>query len=185
MASPRRVFNIYQQLKVDAQTIYDFQVAAGDKVSGTVKLLLAGDADYLLRRWGEEMHELCGVIEGTHNDPYIMEATQTWYWASCFAAVKGVSWADLHFEDLRVQAPRISIPDTGQLRLNVDRLVALGGQQAAANKVFLLWCVADSLYRQVTPPERQRSLEEIMEVDLQDMKKRSYLAPVIAAVAEE
>ena len=184
MASPRRVFSIYQQLKQDAQIIYDFQTAAGDKVSGTVKLMLSGDADLLLRRWGEEMHELCGVIEGTHNDPYIMEATQTWYWASCFAAVRGTTWEDLNFNELRMQAAKASIPDVGQLRSNVDRLVGLGGSAAKVEKVFLLWCVADVLYRQATPPERQRSMEEIMEVDLQDMKKRSYLAPVLAKVQE-
>ena len=136
MASPKRIFNIYQQLKQDAQSIHDFQVAAGEKVSGTVKLMIKGDADWLLQRWGEEMHELCGVLDGTHDDPYIMEATQTYYWASCFAAVRGVSWDDIGFEALRLQAPKISIPDAGQLHVNVDRLVALGGEQAKPEKLF-------------------------------------------------
>ena len=40
------------------------------------------------------------------------------------------------------------------------------------------------LYRAMTKPELQRSLEEIMEVDLQDMKKRKYLLPVLDAVTE-
>lgn len=184
MASPKRVFHIYQQLKQDAQQIHDFQLAAGEKVSGTVKLMIKGDADWLLQRWGEEMHELCGVLDGTHDDPYIMEATQTWYWASCFAVVRGATWEDIDFDELRLQAPKISIPDAGQLHANVDRLVALGGGQAKPEKLFLFWCVADTLYRQITKPELQRSIEEIMEVDLQDMKKRKYLLPVLEQVPE-
>ena len=185
MASPKRIFNIYQQLKVDAQSIHDFQVAAGEKVSGTVKLMLKGDAQWLLERWGEEMHEVCGVLDGTHDDPYIMEATQTFYWASCFAAVRGASWEDIDFPSLRLQGPKISIPDPGQLHTNIDRLVALGAEHIKPQKLFLFWCVADTLYRQVTKPELQRSLEEIMEVDLQDMKKRKYLLPVIEQVLED
>ncbi|TVR47532.1 MAG: hypothetical protein EA402_01150 [Planctomycetota bacterium] len=184
MASPRRIFNIYQQLRIDAQTIHDFQVARGSRISGTVKLLLAGDADLLLRRWGEEMHELCGVLEGSHDDPYVMEATQTWYWACCLAAVRGCNWEALDFEELRLSASRASIPDTNHLRSAVDRLVALGGQAAPLKKVFLIWCVADGLYRQQTPPAQQRSLEEVMEIDLQDMKKRDYLLPILTQVSD-
>ncbi|TVR12406.1 MAG: hypothetical protein EA401_09025 [Planctomycetota bacterium] len=182
MATPQRIYNIYRQLHRDAETIYDFQVAAGGRISGTVTMLRAGDAALPLRRWAEEMHELIGVLRGTHDDPYIMEATQTWYWASIYAVLKDQSWEDLDFAAAREQAPRSQVFDCDQLAFQVDRLAALGPEQAPPRKLFLLWCVADVLYRQATPPAQQRSIEEIMEVDLQDMLKRSYLKPVIEAV---
>ena len=79
VATPRRIFRIYHRLGRDAQTVREFQIAAGDKVSGTVEQLIAKDRTKLLARWSEEMAELCGVLDGTHHDPYLMEATQTFY----------------------------------------------------------------------------------------------------------
>ena len=55
MASPRRVYTIYQQLAQDAETVKEFQLAQGENVSGTVTLLLSGNREKLLQRWGEEM----------------------------------------------------------------------------------------------------------------------------------
>jgi phosphoribosyl-ATP pyrophosphohydrolase len=185
MASVKRIFNIYNKLHESAAEIRDFQLAKGEKVSGTVQLLIKGDAGKLLQRWGEEMHEVCGVLAGTHDDPYILEATQTFYWSSLYAAVKGVDWSGIDFQQQRDLAPRSNLDSVDLLLPQVDRLVELGPERAEPRKLVLLWCVADLLYRGQTSPDQQRSLEEIMEVDLQDMKKRPYLAPVLEAVPEE
>ena len=104
MATPRRVFTIYQKLAEDAETVRDFQVAQGEKVSGTVNLLLSGNRDKLLQRWGEEMAELCGVLDGTHDDSYLMECTQCFYWGSLFAVTGGLSFDDLDLVNLMQQA---------------------------------------------------------------------------------
>jgi hypothetical protein len=44
--------------------------------------------------------------------------------------------------------------------------------------------VAFHLYEAKTPVEDRFTLEQICEIDLQDMKKRAYLEPVLAAVPE-
>lgn len=182
MASPERIFRIYHRLHADAATVRDFQVAKGEPVSGTVKLLLAGDPGKPLHRWGEEMHEIVGVLDGTHDDPYILEATQCFYWASLYAALRGVDWAAIDFAGQREAAAKSRIDDTNRLLDAVDRLVELGCERAKPEKLFLLWCVADLLYRAKTPLAEQWPIESIMEADLQEMKKRAYLAPILAAI---
>jgi phosphoribosyl-ATP pyrophosphohydrolase len=178
MASPRRIYEIYRLLAENAQEIQDFQIAAGDKPSGTVGMLLKGDRQKFLTRWGEEMHELAGVIGGTHDDPYIVEATQCFYWTSLYAVSGGTSWDEIEFDQLRTQVGRTGIEDIGNLADTADRMVALG-EQAKPGKLFLLWHVADRLYREANKPDQQWSIEQMMEYDLADMKKRSYLAPLI------
>lgn len=178
MASPSRIYRIYLALAQDAQTVHDFQVAQGEKVSGTVTLLLSGDRAKPLTRWGEEMHELCGVIAGTHDDSYLMEATQTYYWASLYAAMAATTWEGLRFDEGRRAAATCGIASPGELLGAVDRLVAQG-VEARPDKLFLLWNVADHLYRSRTPADQQWSLDQLMEADLQDMKKRPYLAPIL------
>jgi phosphoribosyl-ATP pyrophosphohydrolase len=179
MASPRRIFTVYQLLFRNAAEIRDFQLAKGEPVSGTVQLLLSGDRDKLLRRWGEEMHEMCGVIGGTHDDPYILEATQCFYWGSLFAVSGGVDWEALGFGRLRTQIGQTGLDNVGDLSDTVERLVALGAEAAKPAKCFLLWHVADRLYRDITPPGKQWSHEQMMDYDLADMKKRPYLAPLL------
>jgi len=105
MASPCRIFRIYAQLAVDAPVIADFLTAKGDKVPGTVSLLVKRDPLKLLARWQEEMHELCGVLDGSHEDSYLMEATQTWYWGSLFSVVQGATWEDLAFAEAARPGP--------------------------------------------------------------------------------
>ncbi|HEX3134011.1 MAG TPA: hypothetical protein VHX44_10575 [Planctomycetota bacterium] len=100
MATPRRIFRIYEKLAQNAKEIREFVAAKGEK-SGTLDLLVSGDRAKLLTRWGEEMEELCGVLDGTHDDSYLMEATQTFYWVSLFAVSGGVTWDGLNFEAVR------------------------------------------------------------------------------------
>jgi hypothetical protein len=181
VASPARIFAVYRCLHEQAATVREFQVARGERVSGTVEMLLAGDRERFLRRWGEEIDELCAVLDGQHDDPYNVEATQCFYWASLFAVSGGVDWPEIAFEALRHQVPATRIDDTDTLRKASERLVALGPERALPAKLFLLWCVADGLYRSKTQAEQQWSLEQIMEYDLQDMKKRAYLQPCLKA----
>jgi|GEM_PF-3051105 len=183
MASPRRIYSIYRALAQDAATVRDFQQAQGEKVSGTVHMLCAGDKHKPLTRWGEEMHELCGVLAGTHDDSYLMEATQTFYWASVYAGMTGTTWDALRFVEGSRAAATCGITSPGELQTAVDRLVSQG-EQARPDKLFLLWNVADHLYRAHTPSEDQWSLEQLMEADLQDMKKRTYLAPILARILD-
>jgi len=185
MASPRRIYHIYQQLAADAETIYEFQVARGERVSGTVKLLRSGDRDKLLARWGEEMQEIGGVLQGTHHDPYILEATQCFYWASLSAVTAGVSWEELGFEGLFAQAAASpALGDVGLVLEQAAKLVALGADHVKPQKLFLLWCAMDNHYRHSPLFPKKWSLEEIMETDLQEMKTRSYLKPILDAVSD-
>ena len=183
MTTPRRIFRIYHALGRDAETVRDFQQARGEKVSGTVNLLLAKDADKLVRKWGEEMVELCGVLDGSHEDPYIMEATQTFYWASLYAVVQGSDWEALGFDQVRRDAATCSISLVAELRAAVERLVGLGTAAKPA-KLFLLWNVADSIYRRQTPADEQRSLAELMAYDFHEMSGRDYLKPIIERIPD-
>ena len=184
MTTPRRIYRIYHALGRDAETVRDFQLAMGKEVSGTVKLLLAKDAGKLLHKWGEEMAELCGVLDGSHDDPYIMEATQTFYWGSLYAVVQGLDWESLGFDLLRRDAAGCGLTTVPELLAAVERLVAAGPEVAKPAKLFLLWNAADLIYRRQTPPADQRSLEELMAYDLHEMSGRDYLKPIIAQVTD-
>lgn len=183
MASPCRVFRIYAQLAADAPVIAEFLAAKGDKIPGTVSLLLKRDPLKLLARWQEEMHELCGVLDGSHEDSYLMEATQTWYWGSLFSVVQGATWEDLAFAEAARQVPSCGIATVVELRAAVDRLAAQGAAAKPA-KLALLWQVADAIYRRQTPAAEQWTVEQMMEADFQEMKKRPYLEPILRQVAE-
>lgn len=185
MATPRRIYSVYKKLCENATTVRDFQVAAGEKVSGTVGLLIANDRGKMLSRWGEEMVELTGVLTGEHDDPYILESMQAFYWACLYAVSGGVEWESLRFLDLRQQTVGCRIESSEELAVQAKRLVTLGPGVAKPEKLFLLWWVADSLYRAQTLPDNQWSVETIMETDLQEMKKRPYLAPILAMVPED
>ncbi len=184
MTSPRRIFRIYHALGQDAETVRDFQQARGVKVSGTVNLLISKEAGKLLRKWGEEMAELCGVLDGSHDDPYIMEATQTYYWGSLYAVVQGLDWDQLGFDQVRRDAATCGINTVPELRAAVDRLVGLGPESAKPAKLFLLWNAADHIYRRQTPAADQRSLEELMAYDLHEMQSRDYLGPIIRRITD-
>ncbi len=183
MTTPRRIFRIYHALGQDAETVRDFQQARGEKVSGTVNLLIAKDAGKLVAKWGEEMAELCGVLDGSHGDPYIMESTQTFYWGSIYAIVQGFDWEALGFDKVRREAGTCGIATVPELRAGVERLVGLG-TAAKPSKLFLLWNCADWIYRRQTPAADQRSLEELMAYDLHEMSGRDYLKPIIARIVD-
>jgi phosphoribosyl-ATP pyrophosphohydrolase len=164
MATPRRIFRIYHALGADAETVRDFMLAKGEPVSTTVKNLCDKDADKLLRKWGDEMEEIAGVLDGTHEDPYILEATQTFYWASLYAIVKGLGWDDIGFDEGRRTAPTCGVDNLDELRSNVQRLVGMGPEVAKPSKLFLLWNVADAIYRRQTPAADRWTLEQIMDI---------------------
>mgnify|MGYP001149758943 CR=1 FL=1 len=47
MPTPEQIFLVYQGLAEHAATIKEFQIAKGERVSGTVKLILGGDREKL------------------------------------------------------------------------------------------------------------------------------------------
>jgi len=184
MATPRRIFRIYHRLHATAELVRDFAVAKGDGIPGTVERLIANDRAKLLLRYGEEMGELCGVLDGSHADSYLMEATQCWYWLSLYAVTGGAGWDDLAFTDAMRAAPICGISTIPELRAAVRRLVDLGPDAAKPAKLALLWAVGDHLYRAQTPAEKQWSIAQLMEADLQDMKKRPYLEPLLREITD-
>jgi hypothetical protein len=130
------------------------------------------------------MAELCGVLDGSHDDPYIMEATQTFYWGSLYAVVQGSSWEDIGFDDQRQAAAGCGITTVDELRPAIERLVTLGPAEAKPVKLFLLWNVADLIYRRQTPRDDQRSMSELMDYDLHEMRSRDYLKPIIDRIRD-
>ena len=138
----------------------------------------------LLSRWDEEMVELCGVLDGTHADPYIMEATQCFYWASLFTIARGVTWDELRFDENRRAAATCGVQTVEELRAAVKRLAALPPESVKPEKLFLMWNIADRIYRMRTAADKQWSLDQLMEADLQEMLKRPYLEPILAAVTD-
>lgn len=182
MAELADIFRVYDELNTHAEEVREHCLAKGERVSGTVELLRAGDRDKLLRRWGEEMAELCGVLDGSHDDPYIMEATQCFYWACLYAVSAGETWESLGFAQLRDQARFSRIDTPARLHNVVEQVVARGSEHVAPSKLFLLWHVADQLYRDQTSQEQQRSHQELAAYDLADMRKRWYLAPILDRV---
>jgi hypothetical protein len=184
MATARRVYRIYETLGKNATEVRDFIAAKGEKVPGTVERLIARDRAMLLARWSDEMNELCGVLDGSHHDPYLMEATQTFYWASLFAVSSGSDWDSVKFDSGRRQASLCGIATVPELRAAVKRLIEMGADKAKPEKLFLLWNVADHLYREKTPTEKQWTLDQLMEADLQEMKKRKYLEPILSQIGD-
>ena len=184
MATPRRIFRIYESLCTDAELVRDFQQAMGEKVSSTVTALITKDRAKLLAKWGDEMGELCGVLDGTHDDPYLMESTQTWYWACLYAVTGAATWDSLNWSEAPRLAATSGIDSVEELKAAVERLIGLGPEGAKPEKLFLLWLVADRIYRRITPLDKQWSIDQLMEADLQDMKKRAYLHPVLAAIKD-
>lgn len=184
MATPRRIFEVYRRLHAQAAALRDAQQATGGKVSGTVTLLLAGDRAKLLARWRDELQEMAEVVAGLHDDPYILESTQCYYWLCLYAVCSGASWDDLDWEGQRQAAARAQVLDLAQLLGHADRLVAMG-DAAKPSKLAMLWWVVDGFYRSATLPEQQWTVDQLMEYDWQDMRKRDYLAPILAQVAAE
>ncbi len=182
MANPAQIYGIYRTLAAHAEEVRDFQLAKGEPVSSTVRLLCARDPAAPLARWAEEMEELLGVLDGTHQDSYLMEATQTFYWASLYAALQGATWEQLAFAESRRQAVT-AFDGVPSIRAGVVRLAAMG-VQALPGKLFLLWQAADRHYRAITPADQQWSVEQIMAADLAEMRKRPYLAPILALCPE-
>lgn len=183
MASPRRIYSIYLMLAEGAGDLAEFLQAKGEELPGTVKLLLKGDRAKLLAKWGDEMEEICGVLDGSHDDPYILEATQTYYWASLYAATARLPWEALEFDAQRRAAATCGVATLDELRAQVKRAVELGPEQVKPAKLLLLWNVADTIYRRQTPAEDTWSLEQIMDADLHEMGKRAYLEPLLRKTA--
>jgi hypothetical protein len=184
MASPRRIYRVYARLAEVAGDLGDMLLAKGEKLSGTLTLLRARDPAKPLARWGEEMQELCGVLDGSHSDPYLMEATQCFYWGALYGALRGARWEDLRFDENRRVAATCGIQTVPELRAAAIRLSGLPVDLAKPEKLFLLWNVADRLYRMSTPDEKQWSLEQLMEADFQEMRKRPYLEPILKEIGE-
>ena len=61
---------------------------------------------------------------------------------------------------------------------------AIGPDAVKPEKLFLVWNAADWIYRRQRPAEQQWSIEQLMEADLQDMKKKWYLEPLIAKITD-
>lgn len=183
MATPRRIFGIYHYLGAHAEEIREFMQAVGTK-SSTVDHLIAKDRVKLLSRFSEELIELCDVLDGTHKDPYIMEASQTWYWASLYAVACGAGWDDIGWKEAPLLAVQSGIASVADLRTTAERLPGLGPDQVRPTKLFVLWACADRLYRQITLADKVWTVEQIMEADLSEMRKRPYLAPVLRAVVD-
>ena len=184
MASPELIYRIYHALHAHAAEVRAFEESRGEKVSGTLTLLCDGDPARPLARWGEEMQELCGVLDGTHDDSYLMESTQVFYWGSLYGALRGATWESLAFEAQRAKAAT-AIASVGELRSAAERLVALGPGAAPPDKLFMLWNAADWIYRRSVPAEQQWSIDQLMAADLAEMRKRSYLLPIIAMVQRD
>lgn len=184
MATPRRIFRIYQAVSVQAERINKEKAAAGEPIPSTIKLLLERDAGKLLGRWGEEMAELCGVIDGSHQDPYILEATQVFYWASLYTIVRKVDWDGVDFDRQRRTAASIGIASIPELIAAVEETVRSGSDTAAPTRMFQLWNVAEVLHRRLRPGVPQPSLEQVMDYDLDEMSQRAYLQPFLQRIAD-
>jgi hypothetical protein len=69
--------------------------------SGTSKRLRSGDTNKLRSRLLEELHELYGVVEGTHfhegfDSDLILEGYEVLYWAFSLAIAQQISYPDIN-----------------------------------------------------------------------------------------
>ena len=88
------------------------------------------------------------------------------------------------FERVRRESSTTKLDDVPAVRALVERIMGLTPEAVKPEKLFLVWNAADWIYRRKTPEDKQWSLEQLMEADLQDMKKRWYLGPIIAEVTD-
>ena len=76
-------------------------------------------------------------------------------------------------------AKKTGIDNVPALGEAVKRLIALPVEKAKPEKLFMLWMVADYIYRDTVAPDDQFDMSTIMQADLADMEKRAYLQPLI------
>jgi hypothetical protein len=169
-----RVYAIYRELARQAPAIRAAAEADGEAVSGTIQLLTNGDRAKPLARWAEEMAELEGVLDGSHDDPYALEATQCFYWASLYAALGGADWRALD------PFARPALPGTALAA--AAQQVAAAGSSADASPLFGLWLAAYRRYRATPRFAPHAELDAILAEDLAEMATRAYLRPILAAI---
>lgn len=166
----REVYGAYQYL-------YDHDLTAE---SGTSKRLRSGDKAKLKARLLEELHELYGVVEGTHfhegfDADIILEGYEVLYWAFCLAVASRYDYASFEpakqlengfnatpqnrIELLPFFKPvidKISETDADKISPeNLGQVARLVGQACALNN---------------TAPSR------LLERDRAEMRQKSYLA---------
>lgn len=168
-----RVYRIYRELARRAPAIRAASEGAGEPVSGTIRLLTSGDRNKPLARWVEEMAELEGVLDGSHDDPFSLEATQCFYWASLYAAMAGADWGELD--------PFARQPVPGSALSQSAR--SLAATAATPAKLFGLWLAAYRRYQAEPRFAPHLTVDAIMAEDLAEMATRPYLVPILAEVA--
>lgn len=151
--------------------------------SGTSRAL-RNLATSVLPRIKDELHELAGVVEGSHvhttvHDDALLEASQVCYWTAVEAIRSGLTWEDIRPDralDRSSSEPPPSQPTTASLlRATAEELAPKTFNAAVAHEVFTM--VATACLALAIDP-----LAPIRE-DLEDLKARDYLTPYFAGSA--
>lgn len=181
--TPEQIYAVYEMMFKEAAQIRDFQIAQGEKVSGTVNMLLKGDRSKFLKRWADEMEEVAGVLDGSHDDPYTLESTQVFYWASLYAVSGGVSWSELDFEGAaRMDSVSYGLDAPGLLASQSKRVAEVDVESVPARKLFAFWWAAHSIYRKTTPEDQQFTIAQLMAYEWHQFTQRSYLSPILKKI---
>jgi phosphoribosyl-AMP cyclohydrolase len=163
----RRIYRAYEYLR-------DHDLEA---VSGTSRRLRHPDQPWLRQRAAQELGELAGVLAGTHahtspTDDTMLEGRQVCYWLLTRAVAEYLA-----FEEA---APHI------HLRAGFDAgeaLTADAAEQFALEERPLLDDLRAGLYLVGGACAKQGvSLLALAEAELADLARKSYLAPVLAAL---
>lgn len=149
--------------------------------SGTSKRLRSGDSAKLKARVVEEMHELKGVIEGTHfhegfEKDIILEGYEVWYWVASLTVAQHVSYDALQphlslaagFQ--RSTAQRETILKTIPALITTIQQTPVDKAQTIALCGEVLKFVGFACALNQTPPDR------LLERDIEEMRQKAYLS---------
>lgn len=143
--------------------------------SGTSRILREDKS--VLERVRDELHELAGVLDGTHihedqRSDFLLEASQCCYWIVLESLLRNVSWTDVRPDRALDVSTATVNPELASLvlRAEAEALRTFNGAVAS----HLLHLIAESARTLGIDPR------EIIERDLAELQSESYLAAFFA-----
>ena len=93
-------------------------------VSGTAKILLEGNKDFIKKKIAEESEEVLGVLDGTHShknltEDTILESAQFFYWSCLLAILEEKSFDEFFANFFQIKNPIFALHKKAKLDLSV------------------------------------------------------------------
>ena len=157
MRSIEDLYLRYELLAAAADELLDFAVAKGTPRPAVLDLLAAGDPASALAAWAEAVTGLSRTLATGAGDPYLVASARILGGCCAHAVLRCAAWEELAVAEQYRRGPAAGMDDPGGLPELCERLVSLAEPPPA--KLFLIWGIADAVYRKRTPVVKQRPVE--------------------------